>query len=95
MYCFSAYRVRDTSMQNCVVPAPRIIFASHAGGWTLQARLAAAVLPRGAAAQIELGVAAVLEAADGRLSYWAVRHAATRPDFHRRDTFVLRLADLE
>ena len=95
MYCFSAYRVRDRSMQDCAAPAPRIKFAAGAEGWTLQARLAAAALPRGAAAQIELGVAAVLEAADGRLSYWALRHAATRPDFHRRDTFVLRLADLE
>ena len=94
MYCFSAYRVRDTSMQNGVVPAPRIIFASHATGWTLQARLDATALPPGAAEQIELGVAAVLEAADGSLSYWALRHAATRPDFHRRETFVLRLSEV-
>jgi hypothetical protein len=94
MYGFSAYRMRDPSRLDLTVPAPRIEFASGAEDWTLQARLDAAALPSAAAAQIELGVAAVLEAADGSLSYWALRHAATRPDFHRRESFVLRLSDL-
>jgi hypothetical protein len=93
-YCFSAYRVRDKSMPNCVMSAPRMEFAAGAAGWTLQARLDAAALPDLAADRIELGVAAVLEAADGGLSYWALRHASARPDFHQRETFVLRLSDL-
>jgi len=93
-YCFSAYRIRDASRQDHSLPAPRIEFASSAAGWTLQARLAAAALPKAAAGQIELGIAAVLEAADGSLSYWALRHAAARPDFHIRESFVLRLSDL-
>jgi len=94
MYVFSDYRKRDGSGRGLSVPAPRIEFASGAGGWTLQARLAAAALPSAAAEAIELGVAVVLEAADGNLSYWALHHTATRPDFHRRETFVLRLCDL-
>jgi hypothetical protein len=93
-YRFSAYRTRDASRQNLISWAPRIEFASSAEGWTLQARLPAAALPEAAAGQIELGVAAVLEAADGSLSYWALRHAAARPDFHLRESFVLRLSEL-
>lgn len=94
MYGFSDYRVRDSFSLNATLPAPGIRFASGAAGWTLEARLDAAALPGAAGGQIELGVAAVLEAADGDLSYWALRHAAARPDFHRREGFVLRLADL-
>lgn len=94
MYGFSDYRVRDSSRLKATMPAPVIRFASAAAGWTLQARLDAAALPGVAGEQIELGVAVVLEAADGNLSYWALRHAAARPDFHRRESFVLRLSDL-
>src|SRR5471030_925622 len=94
MYGFSDYRGRDSFRLNVPVPAPGIRFASGAEGWTLQARLDSAALPSVAGEQIELGVAVVLEAADGNLSYWALRHAAARPDFHRRESFVLRLSDL-
>ena len=95
MYGFSAYRMRDACALNPVPPAPRIAFSRDAQGWTLQARLDAPALPGAAAARIEIGVAVVLEAADGTLGYWALRHAAAQPDFHRRETFVLRLSDLE
>jgi hypothetical protein len=94
MYDLSDYRVRDSVRLNVTMPAPVIRFASTAAGWTLQTRIDAAALPSVAGEQIELGVAVVLEAADGKLSYWALRHAATRPDFHRRESFVLRLSDL-
>ena len=39
-----------------------------------------------------LGLSAVIEDRDGRLSYWALRHAPGKPDFHRRDGFALGLA---
>jgi hypothetical protein len=94
MYGFSDYRVRDSFRVSRTLPAPGIRFVAGAAGWTLQARLDATALPGVAGGQIELGVAVVLEAADGGLSYWALRHAAARPDFHRREGFVLRLADL-
>jgi hypothetical protein len=94
IYRFSDYRVRDSSRLNVTLPAPGIRYASGAAGWTLRARLEAAAMPDVAGAQIELAVAAVLEATDCSLSYWALRHAVARPDFHRRETFVLRLADL-
>jgi hypothetical protein len=36
-----------------------------------------------------VALAAVIEAEDGRLSYWALRHPAGKPDFHHPDGFVL------
>ena len=93
VYAFSAYRMRAASGLQAL-PPPGISFESDDQGWTLQAQLAAAALPGAAATDIELGVAVVLEAADGNLSYWALRHADARPDFHRRESFVLRLSDL-
>lgn len=92
-YAFSAYREGATPAANAVPPAG-ISFEAGEQGWTLRAQLAAAALPGAAATEIELGVAVVLEAADGKMSYWALRHAAARPDFHRRESFVLRLSDL-
>ena len=94
MYGFSAYRLRDPAGLNPSAPAPRIRFASHAEGWTLQAQVDASAFPVAAGASLELGVAAVLEAAGGGLSYWALRHAAAQPDFHRRESFVQRLGGL-
>ena len=35
-----------------------------------------------------LGIAAVIEERDGRLSYWALRHARLKPDFHDRAGFT-------
>lgn len=48
------------------------------------------------AAQLEapgnrLGIAAVIEAADGSLSYWALHHAPGKPDFHHPSAFALEL----
>jgi hypothetical protein len=40
---------------------------------------------------LELGLAAVLESAAGQRSYWSVRHAAERADFHDRRGFCARL----
>ena len=40
---------------------------------------------------LQLGLSAVIEASDGSHSYWALRHAAGPPDFHRVETRILRL----
>lgn len=49
----------------------------------------AALLPGGG--PLELAVTAVVEQAGGALSYWALAHPGSAPDFHRRDGFQLRL----
>jgi len=37
---------------------------------------------------LEVAVAAVLQAGDGRISHWALTHPGPQPDFHRRDSFI-------
>ncbi len=41
--------------------------------------------------ELEAGVSAVLKGVGGEMSYWALIHPGDRPDFHRRDGFLLRL----
>jgi len=38
---------------------------------------------------LEVAVAAVIKARDGRISHWALTHPGPRADFHRRDSFIL------
>jgi len=39
---------------------------------------------------LEVGLAAVVRFADGYLGHWALAHPGDRPDFHRREGFLLR-----
>lgn len=47
------------------------------------------VVPRQAAA--EIGVGAVVRTREGGMSHWALTHPGARPDFHRRDGFLLNI----
>jgi hypothetical protein len=69
------------------------------------ARLTAAVAPTWKDGRLEaivplrqdarhVALSAVIEAIDGALSYWALRHAAGKPDFHHPDAFVLSLDEI-
>jgi hypothetical protein len=40
---------------------------------------------------LRLGLATLVEDIDGMLSFWALRHAPGKPDFHHADTFALQL----
>ena len=53
----------------------------------LSVTLPVANLPPGP--RLRIGLTAVLEDADGLISYWALRHAPGQPDFHHPDTFAL------
>jgi len=59
--------------------------------FTLGAEVPAGWLPDAADRSWSLGLSAVIESADGRLSYWALRHPAPRPDFHQRAGWAARL----
>ena len=39
---------------------------------------------------LRLGLSAVIEDADGVLSYWALQHPPGKPDFHHTDAFALQ-----
>jgi hypothetical protein len=44
-----------------------------------------------AARTLKLALSAVVEDDSGTLSYWALKHAPGKPDFHHSDSFVLEL----
>lgn len=61
----------------------------------LDATVDLTAIPAVAAAAIDVGLSAVIERDDGTRGYWALRHAASQPDFHDRAGFVLRLPPVE
>jgi len=68
---------------------PAVLAAS--GGPSPMAVSTGGATPLAAARRLRLGLTAVLEAADGSLSYWALRHPAERPDFHNDGGFQLEV----
>lgn len=72
--------------------APRIAFGGDEQRLELEAHVPLARLSsRHADAPLRLGLAAVVEADDGALSYWALRHPGGKPDFHDPAGWTLRL----
>lgn len=82
---FSGYRQRIAAPDG---PAPQIAVRRDAGRLELQVRLGVEHLPAG---DLVVGLAAVVEHADGSHRYWALRHPAGQPDFHHRDGFAFAL----
>jgi len=90
MHAFSGYRDGAPLPDDRV--APRVSVRRDGDRLTVEAvvdlgRLAAAYTT----APLRLALAAVIEAEDGALSYWALRHPPGRPDFHHADGFALVL----
>lgn len=81
-YRFTAERLRDGGAPNLAAP---VISAPYVTSdrLVLTASMAAAPLPQESSALI-CAPTAVLELTDGSLSYWAVQHPTTKPDFHTR-----------
>jgi hypothetical protein len=90
VYRFDGYR-RGMRIDE-QAPPPVVRATGSPGDLTLAATLDLTPLVTVASSRLDVGLAAVLESHDGTLSYWALRHAAGRPDFHHRETFVVRLA---
>ena len=88
VYCLSGYRqgmAPETALQALpcrVTRTPGVLQLDLTCNLT-------ALLPGGG--PLELAITAVLEQAGGALSYWALAHPGSAPDFHRRDGFQLRL----
>lgn len=86
-YRFTAYRERDADYRP---PAcPQIVLQPLTDGFCLDATLPPQLVPDNQA--LQLGLTAVIEAADGSKSYWALAHGAAQPDFHLRESFTLAL----
>jgi hypothetical protein len=89
-FAFRGYR--DGGPLSDPALAPGIAVRREAGRLLLDARVPLARLsPAYAAARLRVGLTAVVEAADGGPSFWAIRHPTGRPDFHHHDGFALVL----
>jgi hypothetical protein len=89
-YRFDSYRNGMAPAQQ--VGIPQISLDLSQGLLRLKAAVAIgelATLPDDALLQV--GLSAVIEAETGGLSYWALRHAAGKPDFHHPDAFALEM----
>ena len=42
-------------------------------------------------AELEVAVCSVIKAVDGNISYWAIAHPGSEPDFHKRTSFSMVL----
>ncbi len=93
-YAFCGYRELDPAEPRLPSQAPKIeVKATHD---RLELDIRIPIVPRDlpsaqAESRLRVGLAAVIESQDGTLSYWALRHAPGKPDFHHADGFVLEL----
>ena len=86
IYAFSGYRLRSFWKTN---QAPDISVHQTMGSLRLEALINSADLPaNNAAKMLQLGLSAVIEANNGKRSYWALSHPSLQPDFHHRAGFI-------
>jgi len=88
-YHFEAYRSGMSAAILSRVPAPEV--RSRDGRLELTVNVPLAGLAGLQGGALRLALAAVCEAGDGRLSYWALQHAPGKPDFHHPLGFVMEL----
>ena len=85
-YRFSGYRSGMAALTG--IRAPRIELRTRPDRLLLSASVE---LPAHLSGEVRLGITTVVEDTQGELSYWALRHAGERPDFHHPDSFGVEL----
>lgn len=88
-YDFQSYR-NGGVLENAL--SPGIVVRKATDKLELAAKISQGHLPHDC--PLRLGLSAVVEDADGILSYWALRHPPGKPDFHHADAFDLQLDKL-
>jgi len=90
-YSFRDYR--DGELLQDKNSAPKIVVRRDADSLELDAVICLDRLRAiRTGALLRIGLSAVIEANDGTLSYWALKHPGDKPDFHHPDSFALELA---
>ena len=88
VYRFTSYR-KGMREEPAIASLPfRVLAQPGAIRFSLDLNLGK-ILPSGES--IEVGVCAVLRTIAGKTSHWALAHPGPRPDFHRRDGFLLNI----
>jgi hypothetical protein len=90
-YRFSDYRTAMVPADGIGAPTTHV----EVGATALRLRAAIAIEAIRQATEpprtLRIALAAVIEARDGTLSYWALKSAPGKPDFHHRDAFALEI----
>ncbi|NJK41535.1 MAG: hypothetical protein HC934_09605 [Acaryochloridaceae cyanobacterium SU_2_1] len=93
IYHLQGYR-QGLQAEMAIKTLPLVVNAAPLGspqpGFELQAVLNGATL-FAVDQPIHLGITAVIQDQEGALSYWALRHCGSEPDFHLRESFALKL----
>jgi hypothetical protein len=90
VYRFSAYREGMSSAE--IGQSPKISVRRGDGQLELHSAVRLGCLADlRDARHLRIGLAAVVEDEDGRLSYWGLRHPSGKPDFHHPSGFALEL----
>jgi hypothetical protein len=83
-YAFDGYRA---GMRELALDTPAIEASASDDVFELRVGVEASALRAGA----RLALTAVIEETSGAKSYWSVRHAAGKPDFHHAESFAVEL----
>jgi hypothetical protein len=86
-YRFRGYREGGEAAEGL---EPRLV--THRWPDRLEVHALVRLPPELAGRPIRAGLSVVVEPREGGLSFWALRHAAERPDFHHPASFTLDLA---
>jgi hypothetical protein len=88
-WAVTAFRGYRDGGEPVAAPGPAIAVRRSVDWLALEAVIPPACLPP--VRSLRLGLSAVVEEADGELTYWALRHPPGPPDFHQSDAFALSL----
>lgn len=88
-YRFESYR--EGMQPALLAAAPLLALARSEARLELQAEVRLSGTELAGSHRLRLALSTVVEDREGRLSYWALRHAPGRPDFHHPDGFALAL----
>jgi hypothetical protein len=86
-YSFSGYREGMAPL--AIRSAPEIRVEATPSRLRLDAHVDAGALFAGT--RVRVALAAVIEAESGNISYWALKHAPAKPDFHHPSGFILEV----
>ena len=88
-YGFDSYR--EGMLPAALAADPRLELRRNGARLELQAEVRLSGTEVAGSRRLRLALSTVVEDGEGRLSYWALRHAPGRPDFHHPDSFSLTL----
>jgi hypothetical protein len=92
-YSFASYRKGMAPV--ALASSPRIEVTRSGTQLIVEVRVASAgLLPeswRAPGARLRISLTAVIEDTNGRIAYWALKHAPDKPDFHHSAGFILEV----